>query len=163
MKNIIIIILIGFISAYCNRPNKLTDQDGTNWDTLAYLCKGNFINEINAINSENFLKLPDTLIIEPGIYKVWDKIFDLTKECTYRFLIIGKENIQRIVYKNNTEQLLSSISWICSHGLKDNRKNYDYWYKNAKSRKLYLICGGIQKFSIDILKKSNEIIINNKL
>src|SRR3990167_1246368 len=121
-----------------------------------------FFNETN-INSltpvvQGGETLPDDLIIEPGIYKVYGNNYDLQKEGLYRFLDPTKSNQQRIVYKEDIDSLLSGISWISSHGIADKNKTKDELIKKALTDKLSINCGVIALFVLKNLSIKSRIV-----
>lgn len=87
--------------------------------------------------------LPDALIIPPGVYTVHDRVYNVAKEGLYRFLHPGVSNHQRIVFKNNIWLLAASISWLTTHGKRDDDKNAFQLEEVAKREKLVLTCGYI--------------------
>lgn len=99
--------------------------------------------------------LPDDLIIKPGVYQFDNKSYQLMQEGLYRFMIPEKKNQQRIVYTNNISILLSSISWLVTHGESDDGLSYNELVSQAKQRKLFLTCEAIARFSKTLLAKNN--------
>ena len=89
--------------------------------------------------------LPRKLVIEPGVYRVHGKTWNLAREGLYRFLFPGVGNHQRIVYRRDPVALLSALSWISSHGDRDNRKSVKEWMAIARTGKLILTCGAMAR------------------
>jgi hypothetical protein len=81
------------------------------FDYVTFLKKDSSITECN--------KLPDSLFINPGQYSYYGNNYNLEKAGVYRFMYPGVDNEQRIVYNGDVDTLLSSISWIVSHGNSD--------------------------------------------
>jgi len=97
--------------------------------------------------------LPQELIIEPGIYKVFGSSYNLQKEGVYRFILPNKANEQRIVYKNNPHALLSGIAWLFVHGDRDNGEKNSKLMQKATQEKLVATCGKITSFAKSILSE----------
>jgi len=95
--------------------------------------------------------LPDALIIPPGTYQFRGQAFALQEEGLYRFIEVGQEQQQRIVYRSDLDALLSSIAWIVSHGNSDHGKSHDELAEQAKTRKIFITCGPVSGWTIGIL------------
>lgn len=98
-------------------------------------------------------KLPDMLVIPPGIYEFAGNAYNLSEEGLYRFLYPGIRNEQRIVYENDLNALLSGVAHITSHGNYDNFQFFDEKVNTALHRKLVLTCGHVSSFAHQILKE----------
>lgn len=96
-------------------------------------------------------QLPNTLVISPGTYRFRDKAFELREEGLYRFLDVGNQQEQRIVYENDLDALLSAIAWIVSHGNSDHVHSPGDQTELAKTRKLFMNCGGISPWGKHVL------------
>jgi len=124
---------------------------------VVYL-NNNKINKINKINKASKLKaneIPSELIIPAGTYDFLGSHYLLQDEGLYRFFLPGKINVQRIIYKNDLDSLLSSISWIVTHGNSDNRKSNLELSDKALHSKLFLTCGNTSNWAHSILSKLN--------
>lgn len=108
------------------------------------------VSELSTIESQG-QKLPSELIIKPGIYEVYGKTYNLENEGLYRFLLPPKENQQRIVFNGNIDALISSISWIYSHGTEDNQLTFKKLKEKALKEKLVGTCGYISNFAKNLL------------
>ncbi len=95
--------------------------------------------------------LPDSLIIPPGEYQFRGQPFALQEEGLYRFLEVGEEQQQRIVYRTDLHALLSGIAWIVSHGNSDHGNSHEVLAEQAKTRKLFLTCGPVSGWTIGVL------------
>lgn len=84
--------------------------------------------------------LPDELVIPPGTYSVHGTKWHLGCEGLYRFLQPGCCNHQRIVYSADPFALLSGLSWIASHGSRDNGKGFCDLKQMARRGKAILTC-----------------------
>lgn len=123
---------------------------------LVYKVAETEINYLPAIQENSqIMLLPDDLIIKPGLYQFDNNSYQLTQEGLYRFMIPEKKNQQRIVYTNNISTLLSSISWLVTHGESDDGLSYTELISQAKQRKLFLTCEAIARFSKIFLAKNN--------
>jgi|CXWL01.1.fsa_nt_gi hypothetical protein len=118
----------------------------------AFLDKIENINSIDDVTDS--VELPNSVIINPGIFKFYGKIYDLKKEGLYRFVYPEKENQQRIVYQNNIDALLSSIAWIYSHGNSDDDKKYSEINKKILHSKIFATCGSISEWTQKILQEN---------
>lgn len=127
---------------------KFTDEE-----LFAYFFLSNNVVPISPVKEVSDEKaLPSELIIKPGFYTFNDQVYDLTHEGLYRFFIPQKTNQQRIVFKQDTEALISSLSWIVSHGNTDDSKNLEELNLQARESKLVLTCGTNIKWTQDILQ-----------
>jgi len=95
--------------------------------------------------------LPDSLIIPPGEYQFRGQAFALQEEGLYRFLEVGEEQQQRIVYRADLHALLSGIAWIVSHGNSDHAKSHEVLAEQAKTRKVFITCGPVSGWTIAVL------------
>ena len=89
--------------------------------------------------------LPPTLLVPPGRYSVFGRTYALAREGLYRFLRPGVENQQRIVYRKDRLALLSAISWLASHGNRDDKRPLEEWLQIALREKLVITCGNISR------------------
>ncbi|OGK62541.1 hypothetical protein A2334_05905 [Candidatus Roizmanbacteria bacterium RIFOXYB2_FULL_38_10] len=113
-------------------------------------------------NREVILDLPDTLIIAPGIYRVNNQLYDLQNEGLYRFIYPEVSNKQRIVYEKDNNVLLSSISWIVSHGNADDTLSFKLLENKAKDSKLSITCGTMISWTQSLLSRlgtSSRIVL----
>ena len=114
------------------------------------------LNDITRIfpSKENFESkpLPNTLVIKPGIYTVFENIYDLKNEGLYRFVYPEIKNQQRIVYNGNVDALLSSIAWIYSHGNSDDNKSINEINTKALNSKIFGTCATISHWIQAILQ-----------
>ncbi len=101
-------------------------------------------------------ELPGMLIITPGRFTFYGNTYDLQQEGLYRFVYPQKENQQRIVYYGNIDALLSSLSWIVSHGNSDHSKSYDELTLKATNSKLFINCGVVSDWGYHILSTQNK-------
>ena len=95
--------------------------------------------------------LPDSLIIPPGEYQFRGQAFALQEEGLYRFIEVGEEQQQRIVYQADLHALLSGIAWIVSHGNSDHGKSHEVLAEEAKTRKIFITCGPVSGWASRIL------------
>jgi len=109
---------------------------------------------IQGINPFLTSALPDALIVQPGIYSYNNTTYDMTAEGLYRFAEVNGVNRQCIVYQNNIHKLLSSLSWISTHGNSDSSLTYDSLKDSAKTRKIYVTCGKLVGLAQNILTTS---------
>jgi hypothetical protein len=105
---------------------------------------------------EGLQQLPDQLILEPGKYFFNDQCYDLSSEGLYRFICPHKKlNLQRIVYKDDSSALMSSLAWIMTHGHKNDNAAYNVLIQTAKNDKLILTCESMVRFAFTFLSKLN--------
>lgn len=86
-------------------------------------------------------RLPRTLVIPPGRYRVHGQTYTLNREGLYRFLYPQQENQQRIVYRRDIHALLSGLCWIVTHGNRDDRLPLPQVTRLALTRKVIRTCG----------------------
>jgi len=96
------------------------------------------------------INISNQLIIKPGTYKFQDNNYSLDKEGLYRFILPGTLNMQRIVYKDDVDALLSAMCWIVSHGNSDNKKSNNRISNKALHSKVFITCGHISKWAKSI-------------
>lgn len=145
------LVFMGFI--YLKNKPQITTINSTNAEIMVYHYTKENIAKLSPQSTVKSQKLPDSLVITPGTYQINNQNFDFTKEGLYRILIVPEVNFQRIVYKNDIETLLSSLSWIDSHGTRDDDLKFKALEEKAKSEKIILTCGPISKFAQYILDK----------
>lgn len=150
-----IVLLVSTILVWQNlrKDQQVTaSQVNANREVLAFINTGLKITELRSQRGEAE-DLPSALIIKPGRYKAFGQIYDMQEEGLYRFLMPPEGNEQRIVYDNNPHLLLSSISWLFSHGNRDNKMNYDNLEKKARTEKLVATCAKISKFALEAIEE----------
>ena len=144
----IIIIAIGLVAS-CVTTALAASEVFYFMNENVELCKP--LTDIEAKN-----ELPDKLIIEPGVYKFLDRQYSLEQEGLYRFFGPGCAEIeQRIVYQKDLNALLSSISWIATHGDADSSLSDTDLSKKAQKAKLFIECVGTTKWAKSILDSYN--------
>lgn len=101
--------------------------------------------------------LPFSLIIDDGCYEVFGKIYDLKDREGLIRIISPQEKIseQRILFKRDIYQLMSSISWLSIHGNRHNGLTQKEKTRIVLTEKLSLTCGYISQFSVNLLKELN--------
>lgn len=97
--------------------------------------------------------LPDSLVIKPGRYRVYGRVYDMRKEGLYRLMYPPKGDYQRMVFHKDVVAFISALCWIGSHGSRDDRKTFDELLEQAKSGKLIVTCGTISAFSAQLLTR----------
>lgn len=103
---------------------------------------------------------PDYFIMPPAIYALNGPSYDCTLEGLYVYYVVNTANAYRIVYSQNINTLLHSITWLHSHGYRDDTANYSlskYICKNGD--KIHMTCGSIINFTCNVL---NELSIPNR-
>lgn len=94
--------------------------------------------------------LPSSLVIPPGRYRVHGKTYLLDPQGLYRFMLPGRDNQQRIVYRDDVPSLLSAVAWLSSHGARDNGKSHGELCRLAMTEKLIVTCGDVSQFALDL-------------
>jgi len=123
---------------------------------FAYYATYETISIIQPSNKTSIQNIPSQLIIPTGTYSIYGNIYDLQNEGLYRFVFPGVENSQRIVYDGtNVENLLSSVSWIYTHGNSDSGKSFEELNQKAMESKIYGICNTISFWILEILQEQN--------
>ena len=111
------------------------------------------VDEVSVTGQE--ADLPATLFIRPGDYNFCGHIFKVREEGLYRFINLGIQNEQRMVYEKDIDVLLSSLAWIVSHGTADKKVDVEELSNKAKTGKLFLDCGMIVSWAVSILRSHN--------
>jgi hypothetical protein len=92
--------------------------------------------------------LPESLVISPGVYHFSENAYEMKKEGLYRFISPATGNQQRIVFHQDRLALMSSISWIFSHGYRDNPCSFAETISIATRGKVVVTCADACKFVI---------------
>jgi hypothetical protein len=123
---------------------------------FSYYATYETISIIQPSNKTSTQNIPLQLIIPIGIYSIHENVYDLKNEGLYRFVFPGVENSQRIVYDGtNIESLLSSVSWIYTHGNSDSGKSFEELNQKAMQSKIYGVCNTISIWILQILQEQN--------
>jgi hypothetical protein len=109
---------------------------------VVYYAGFDTVTEVKQYNESvgHILELPNELIIRPGIYHMNGVNVDMRKEGLYRILFPLSTNVQAIVYENDPLMLISSLSWIITHGGAYDGLSDDSLTSIAKNAKLYVTC-----------------------
>jgi hypothetical protein len=108
------------------------------------------------------LPLPDRLIIEPGLYEIESKSYELADEGLFRYSEFEKENLQRIVFDLDLNRLLSSFAWLASHGNTDQTLSDLDLNRKAMADKVYITCGRVSdwvKYNLHRLGYRSRIVM----
>jgi len=153
---LIILLILGGLYLWKNQSNQnvknlvypVLNPGG---QVLAFYNSQDSAKEIVPIDGVEANDLPADLVIKPGLYRVYGKIYNLDQEGLYRFLWPIQENQQRIVYSKDVDALMSGIAWIYSHGNEDNEKSFSELKQKALKFKLNGTCGAITQFAQKVL------------
>lgn len=162
--NIILVQRYGLVGRLQNRverffksPDKSLSEPYSERDNkpIVFHLTSNGICRVS--QSSGFVKkdIPNQLIIKPDIYDFLGDSYSLNSDGLYRFILPGKVNAQRIVYKNDLDALLSAISWIATHGNSDDKKSNIELSDKALHSKLFITCGNISKWAHHLLTDLN--------
>jgi hypothetical protein len=99
--------------------------------------------------------LPDALVVAPGEYEVFGESYRMQEEGLYRFLHPMNENRQCIVFREDVWALMSAVSWLASHGYRDNQKSYAEKLEIARAGKLVVTCGDFAVFVTKLFASLN--------
>ncbi len=97
--------------------------------------------------------LPGDLVIPPGIYRVGAKNYPMRREGLYRFLNPQARHEQRIVYRKDRPALMSAISWLATHGYRDNGSAFDDLTERMLHGKAILTCGDMSRFVVTLFNQ----------
>jgi hypothetical protein len=95
----------------------------------------------------------NSLIFEPGIYKINNKEYDFSREGLYRVFDFNGNSRQILIYEKDIHQLISSLSWIIHQGHQDHNLSYSEKFDKLKNYKLSLSCGHAVNFAINFLSQ----------
>lgn len=118
----------------------------------AYYLSGSRVTPLLPEGSSS-LPLPSTLVVSPGRYQIHGESYDLREEGLYRFLRLGRENRQCIVYEKDRAAFLSAICWLSTHGTRDQFLAYEQTELLAMSGKLLHVCCRNVDFSAELLQR----------
>lgn len=143
-------------SVRTNNKGKKSANDGTasreQNKAIVYRLKDGDVSKINPVSASKGTIFPENIIIPPGTYFFLGNNYSLREEGLYRFVLPGEMNIQRIVYQNDLDGLLSSICWIVTHGNKDDKKSLLELSSKALQSKLFITCGTVSKWAQSLLR-----------
>tara|TARA_B100000686_G_scaffold205008_1_gene211826 strand:- start:556 stop:1599 length:1044 start_codon:yes stop_codon:yes gene_type:complete len=145
-------------------PSALSEPLANNQKPMVSYLINDSINRLTISAKEATQDIPDQLIIPPGTYSYLGDSYSLNKEGLYRTIRTDPNNvgnIQRIVYKNDLDSLLSSISWIITQGYSDIGKTDWELYYQAMIGKLRLTCGPTSqwvKYILDSLNIKSRLV-----
>lgn len=123
-------------------------------DKQAFYLRGTEVSRLAPTNEEA-PSLPDSLVIPPGDYEVFGETFSLHQEGLYRFIEAKQQNRQCIVFGEDMWALMSAVSWLASHGYRDNPRPYNEKLEIAQSGKLVVTCGEFSVFVTELFKSLN--------
>lgn len=128
---------------------------------LAFYCSYDRMESLAPLKGEGKPLPEDSLYISSGIYSYHGNVYSFEKEGLYRLIVPFGKNRQVVVYKNDVPRLISSFSWMVTHGSKDNPLDNATRTRKLMRRKLTLTCGAVCNFvkkQLDIKKiQSREI------
>ena len=123
-------------------------------EPMAFYLRGTDVTPVEPdVDVADAKDLPDALVIEPGVYRVHGRILRLEQEGLYRFLWLRKDNLQRVVYKQDVTAFVSAMCWIHSHGSRDDKTDYADLVELAKSGKVIMTCGPYCNFTAEFFEK----------
>lgn len=124
-----------------------------NGKAIVYFLKDNNVETLAEDLTNIPADIPDRLIVPKGHYRFSDQGsgYSLNREGLYRFVVPNRENIQKIVFESDIDALLSSISWIVTHGITDDKKTIEELTAKAKTSKLFISCGNISQWAQALL------------
>lgn len=96
---------------------------------------------------------PASLVVPPGDYLVGGTTWRMAEEGLYRFLDPLVGNHQRIVYAGDILTLMSSFTWLMSHGYRDNRKSFSDLESMAQRGKIIVTCGDCAAFAVELFMR----------
>lgn len=167
--NILVIEKYGILSklktrviGFFNSPEQLLSVPYSEEDNkpIVFFLVNDTVNRVSKSPMGDGKIIPTQLVIQPGRYDFLGNTYSLDKEGLYRFLLPGKVNAQRIVYKDDLDALLSAVSWIASHGNSDDQKTNTDLSNKALHSKLFITCGNISQWAQYIL---NDINVKSRL
>jgi len=92
------------------------------------------------------------LVIEPGIYKVSDSLFDMRDPGLYKFYSLGKLSEQRLVRGLKLDETLSSFQWIFAYGNEDDKISMSKLKERILHQRLFITCTKIAFLVAQILE-----------
>jgi hypothetical protein len=139
--------IIASLKSYKNNDFKPIDTrvfyySFDSFEEVSLKLKGNSCGELN-----------DSLIVKPNIYKIGNSCVNLGKEGLYRILNSDGSIKHVIVFQSDLYQLLSSISWIVTHGNEHNKLDFNEKQAQATKGKLFLTCSRVVGFAGLILER----------
>ena len=158
----IVIIMQGMIA--CTSEKAPQPQAANNTDTVQAVPDADQINYYmvfdsiadlrpDSIDENKAMPFDGKLTVAPGIYKIGNEVLNMNGEGLYRALIPFKQNYQVIVYRNDVAKLMSSLSWIITHGTTDDNLPDDPLLNKAMHDKVYISCERACVFARNFLSK----------
>ena len=129
------------------------DEAATEVPPVAYRMRGTEVELITPVEADaaEVPLLLDALVIAPGRYRLWSRVYDLAGEGAYRFVNPQTANVQRIAYAGDVDALLSGLAWAVSHGKLDDTLGTDALQAKARTGKLSLTCDRLAALGRDVL------------
>ena len=122
-------------------------------DRVFYYSFDSFLEVKHEVKSDFSSDLSDSLVVTPNKYKIGDICVNFGKEGLYRVLKTDGSIRHVIVFQGDMYQLLSSISWIVTHGNEHNKLDINEKQAQATNGKLFLTCNRVVNFTSSILEK----------
>jgi len=98
--------------------------------------------------------LPDSLIIHPGCYTLFDRAYECRDTGIYRFFCPPKHNIQRVVIdKDDPVSSALLLACIACRGNRDDALSYEKAEKKAMRSLLALTCGPLSMLIQNLLQR----------
>jgi hypothetical protein len=98
--------------------------------------------------------LPDSLVICPGCYTLFDRVYECLDSGVYRFFCPPKYNIQRVVIdKDDPVSSALLLACIACRGNRDNALSYEEVEKKAMRSLLALTCGPLSILIQNLLQR----------
>lgn len=120
--------------------------------TVAYREAQGRLEVLEALETDSSASpLPCELLIPPGHYSYRGATYDFTAEGLYRLLRIPVANEQRIVFGGDVHELMRSLSWIHTHGSRDDQLATEDLAQAATTRKITTTCGALARFITQLL------------
>lgn len=111
--------------------------------------------QVSLRSVDNLQPLPDTLVIESGIYRVGENVVNCSKPGVYRFIEMGSSFKQRYVKHHRELENLASVGELWVVGNVDDKEfqGRDSKYRQITMAKVpNLSCGFTAKLAIEVLK-----------
>jgi hypothetical protein len=145
--------LINQISSFLIKflhPTSSTGQIIAHHETEAGITAVN-ASPANLSKDKGFLP-KNNVILQPGIYRLWEHRYDCSQPGIYRFSIPIKENLQRVVLDPSSLQAnIQFLSLLSIRGNCDNRSSFAQKVSNSSRRFLRMTCTYNSLFISEIL------------
>jgi hypothetical protein len=148
MKNYKAAFILVLLLSGCGKSDK--NAPHPNDRPVAFSLSGGVSQRLDPLDRKA-RPLPNVLLIKPGVYSVDGQTYDV-REGLFRVFRPNGSGEQRVVFKDDKELLIESLTWIKSHGDINDDLFLEQLRSRAKTHKLVITCGTASKLIQSLLR-----------